>query len=85
MSYPCGYEYLLGQQQPLHNIQLIYPAGKDIRVNLVSSYMIYSQIQFNSIDLLISEDIQTLLCLGADGPRNPQTGDRLHTALMSSF
>jgi len=27
MSYPCGYEYLLGQQQPLHNIQLIYPAG----------------------------------------------------------
>ena len=71
MSYPCGYEYLLGQQQPLHNIQLIYPAGKDIRVNLVSSYMIYSQIQFNSIDLLISENIQT--------------GDRLHTALMPSF
>ena len=28
MSYPCGYEYLLGQQQPLHNIQLIYPAGE---------------------------------------------------------
>ena len=27
MSYPCGYEYLLGQQQPLHNIQLIYPAA----------------------------------------------------------
>jgi len=27
MSYPCGYEYLLGQQQPLHNFQLIYPAG----------------------------------------------------------
>ena len=25
MSYPCGYEYLLGQQQALHNIQLIYP------------------------------------------------------------
>jgi len=30
MSYPCGYEYLLGQQQnlqQLHNIQLIYPAA----------------------------------------------------------
>ena len=25
MSYPYGYEYLLGQQQALHNIQLIYP------------------------------------------------------------
>ena len=25
MSYPCGYEYLLGQQQALTNIQLIYP------------------------------------------------------------
>ena len=27
MNYPCGYEYLVGQQQPLHNIQLIYPAA----------------------------------------------------------
>jgi len=32
MSYPCGYEYILGQQQAaataaLHNIQLIYPTA----------------------------------------------------------
>ena len=61
MSYPCGYEYLLGQQQQLHNIQLIYPAAAAGEIKNI--LIIFSRMQSIYLIVYTSRFTGHLICL----------------------